>query len=240
VKGPAESRTSVTVPRWFLASLGGAALAGIVGVAFLIGRESGRRTSPAAHAAQAASAPTLAPAPPPSASAIADREPTTASGPVAAAPLETLAPASVSLAAAPSTRLPDEATREAVARYFREVEAVQSRSKSWTDPEDFAQALVEKAAKGDSSALDALLANSRQVRQQLAAIAAPEPCRECHERSLALLDDAIALLSQLGEKISTNDLASLQSLSARGEEIQRRTKELNALAGEIKRSFGVS
>jgi hypothetical protein len=126
-----------------------------------------------------------------------------------------------------------------VAAYFRQVESIQSQGKSSSDPEAFARALLEQGAKGDVSGFDSLAGANRRIGDALRAIEVPEPCREHHRRTLALVDESVAMLEQVKGQIQGSDGGSLAALPAEAMALERKAKEVDALAAEIKRRFGL-
>ncbi len=214
-----------------------------------MGRESARKsvqalpvpmpaetqTAPAATAAPEG-APALA-APSPFPSSIEMVPPAAASDPApqtpAAAPLAP--PGQPAQAASAAT----DKLRDDVARYFREVETIQSQAKSPGDPETLARTLLEQGVKGDASGFDGLVAANRKVLEALRGIQVPEPCREHHRLTLGLLEQSIAMLEHLKSQLQGGNEASLAALPAQGHELERGAKEADALAAEIKRRFGL-
>jgi hypothetical protein len=233
------SRSTVEVSRGLLIALAAAAAAGVLAVTFLVGRESGRgsqasATSPTTVALDGAEAET------PDATAASN-----AGTSAPTAPAIEGSPASSSIAVPTEGASPNVAPvsrdtmRNEVASYFREVETIQSRGKSWGDPQALAQTLLEQASKGDVSGFDGLAAANRSVRDALRAVAAPEPCREHHRLTLVLLDESIAMLDRVKGLISGADAGSLAAMPGEGQALERKAKDVDAMAAEIKRRFGI-
>jgi hypothetical protein len=232
------------VSRGLLIALVAAALVGILGVAFLVGRES-------AHAPQAvpvsttsttsSASPSSAVAEPLGAPSAAYANPFTPALPTGEAPPPSSLPLSGTVAVAPPNAAAalHDTMRDAVAAYFREVEAIQSQAKSWSDPEALAQKLLEQASKGDVSGFDGLAAANQKVRDSLRAVAVPEPCREHHRRTVALLDESIAMLERVKGQMNGADVSSLTAMATQGQELERNAKSVDAMAAEIKRRFGL-
>jgi hypothetical protein len=234
----------IEVSRGLLIALAAAALVGILGVTFLIGRESAR-AQPAVGPASAASP--ANPDPPgagmeaggvPSATYANPSAPALVAGeasPPFSSPLSGAVEATPpNAAAAPRDKLRDE-----VAGYFREVEAIQSQAKSWSDPEALAQKLLEQASKGDVSGFDGLASANQKVRDNLRGLTVPEPCREHHRRTVALLDESIAMLERVKGQMNGADVSALTAMATQGQELERNAKSVDAMAAEIKRRFGL-
>ena len=228
---------TVEVSRGLLIALVTASIAGVLAVTYLVGRESGRRPPPVP-----ATTITLASAggaPPdtrsvPTADASAPTLPASEIPPAASrmrAPTETLSPNAASS--------PHDTLRDDVASYFREVDTIQGQASSGGDPQALAQKLLEQAASGDMSGLDALAAANQKVRDGLRAIPVPAPCQGHHRLTLALLDESIGMLQRIKGRIGGADAGALASMPAEAHELERRTKEVDAMAAEIKRRFGL-
>jgi hypothetical protein len=242
------SRSTVEVSRGLLVALAATAAAGIVAVTFLVGRESGRAAQPASATSPTTITIAGAEEAPPGAIATPNAD---ASAPTAAPAAAPVAPAIEGSLAFPQLAVPagvaspgvapasHDTLRNEVASYFREVETIQSRGKSWGDPQALAQTLLAQAAKGDVSGFDGLAAANRGVRDALLAVAAPEPCREHHRLTLALLDESIAMLDRVKGLISGADAGSLAAMPAEGQALERKAKDVDAMAAEIKRRFGI-
>jgi hypothetical protein len=241
-----EAKTgAVAVPRAVLLSLVAALATAILLVAYFMGRESARKSaqaSPAPMAAPAQTAPAAMPATEPAPAAPSpfpssvETPPASVSDPAPQSPATApLAPVAQAAQPAPATdRLHDD-----VARYFREVETIQSQAKSSGDPETLARTLLEQGMKGDESGFDGLVAANRKVLEALRDVQVPEPCREHHRLTLGLMDESIAMLGRVKSQLSGGDEAALAALPAQGRELERKAKEADALAAEIKKRFGV-
>jgi len=251
VSGPKARPGAVQVPRGVLLGLLGALAAAVLLVAFLMGRESARTPSPPVAAA---ALPQPLPAVPPPAEApatVAGFSPWPAQAEPAearpAAPPEGAPSGAAQVVAAPSEGAslgqPAAATsdrlRDDVARYFREVEAIQAQAKTSGDPETFARTLLEQGVKGDESGFDGLTAANKKVLDSLRSVSVPDPCREHHRQTLALLEESIGMIDGIRRQLQGGSEASLTAFATRGKELESKAKEVDALAAEIKRRYGL-
>ena len=232
----------------------GSLLAATLLVAFFMGRESARKATqtqpapmpPQAQTAQPASSqptePSQATALGPSSSSFEMPQPAAGPGQALSMPATTSAGAPTPIAqdaqATSATPAPDK-LRDDVARYFREIETIQSQAKSSGDPETLARTLLEQGVKGDASGFDGLVTANRKVLGALRAVQVPEPCREHHRITLGLLEQSIAMLDHVKGQLQGGNEGSLAALPAQGQELERGAKEADALAVEIKRRFGL-
>lgn len=247
--------SAVRIPRGIPVAMAGALLMCLTALAYFVGRES-------AHKEPASSAPLvvapISPLPVTPAEATATAEsplptetPEAVAGPIVPGatpvsgawtpPLQPTAPAQPAAQEPPPPAAPDTAVRDEVARYFEQVESIQSQGKYWSDPQALAKALMDQAGKGDSSGFDKLLETNRRVRDELRGLQVPAPCAEHHRLTLALVEDGMSLLSQVRDSAMnpTQDMGALNAYATGGRELEARAKEVDALAARIKQQFGI-
>jgi hypothetical protein len=238
------TQQAVQVSRGTLIALAAALAISVLAVAFLVGRESGRiQPAPPVPPVVMVTTPPAAAVPPPPG---IDLPPTVAPYGAPGAPVEASVPAT-SVAApftppatyaspAPSSH---DTLRDAVAAYFRNVDTIQSRAKSWNDPEALARTLLEQGSRGDTSGFDGLAAANRKVRDDLRALDVPEPCREHHRATLALVEESVSMLERVKSQLQGSDTSSLTAIAGSGQDLERKAKDVDAQAAEIKRRFGL-
>jgi len=233
---PKSPRATVEVSRGLLLALVTASIAGLLAVTYLVGRESGRR-EPQVPATTMTLASALGTPPDTRSAPHADASPPPL--PAREIPASSRMSAPTETSSPNGALTPHDTLRDDVANYFREVETIQGQARSGGDPEALARKLLEQAANGDVSGFDALAAANQKVRDGLRAIAVPEPCREHHRLTLALLDESIAMLQRVKGLINGADTGALAAMPAEARELERRTKDVDAMAAEIKRRFGL-
>lgn len=235
----------------------GIALAGALGVAlfviaYLLGRQSTAAPPTIVVLTPAPVAPATSgvggsassiPAPAPESASASDvaraSEIAAASAEVTGAPPLTTSEA-VDAPAPPAPASNTESARREVARYFAEVETLQRASKGWSgDVNAVAQEIVNNAANGDTSGMQRLLDANRRLADGLRAVTAPADCAPHLEKTLETLKAADDLLVKMRTAIQAQDVAALAALGAAGQDIERRAKETDALAAEIKSRYGL-
>lgn len=233
-------RHTVPIPRSVLAAL----VVGLVGllvvVAFLIGRESTHRTpQPSASAS-------LQPAAAPSAATVEGSHATAstlAAVPLGASDLGLAAPPTAAPTTGPASASsavpPQDPTGAAVRHYFEEIEALQAQGKYWNDAESFGRTLIDQASRGDASGFDELIAANQRVRDSVAAMTVPAPCEEHHSRTVRLLDEGLSLLKDVKSRFHSEEATGLEAIAANAYAIQNRAKEVDALATDVKRRYGI-
>jgi hypothetical protein len=127
----------------------------------------------------------------------------------------------------------------AVAAYFAEIEASERQAKYWSNPQELAMTLVGQGVQGDTSGFDQLLETHRAAQRQIESMAVPPPCQEHHRRTVAVLNQALALLEKLQRGLASGGLEGLLSLSGEARQLEAETREIDALAAELKRRFGM-
>ena len=220
----------VAVPMPLLAGLAAVAAVAVLGVVFLLGRESARTPPPRPDAV-------LPPGPPLSPTVQAPQADPPAPSGFLAAPAEAPAPPAPR-PAAPAAAAPNGlAEREAVAAYFKAVDRLQPDLKG--DPESAAQQVMAGVSKGDTSGLEGMDQQARTARSRMAALTPPPPCAAFHQESLALMDAGQALMAGLKQAMASQDTARLGELSDRANALKARTDALRTQEETLRRQYGL-
>lgn len=223
------------MPRWVLGLLVGGLVACVVAVAFLLGRV----TAPAPAVAPPIQAATSAPASSGPASV-----PEVLGGPSTAAPDPGGEPGRDLASAATSpaeARVVGAAEAEAIAAYFRQMDALDAEAKANQDPQVLARSILDQAMSGNMGAIDGLIATQRSLEARLGQIAPPASCREHHQRSVRLFGRAIVLLERTREAMTgKGNPADLASVATEGRAIESEAKTLDALANDLRRAAGLA
>jgi hypothetical protein len=224
--------STVQIPRGLLVTLVVVLVLVVLVLVFLMGRES------------ASVAPTtIASQPPPLAGASARPQET-----LLAAPADTFPDASpAAIAPVAPTLLPmptasveaSGADRAELARYFSESETIQARAKYWSDPQALAKTILEQAASGNTSAFDELIRAQRQARTEMERLTTPAACDEYQRRSLAVMDEGIALLERVQGAVSSGDLGGLDALTSKGRELEAEARAIDELGRTIRQRVGL-
>ncbi len=222
----------VEIPKGLLIGLVGVAAAGVLGMVFLLGRETGRgaplerrRDSTSTAASQGSAIPA---------------SPKTA---VAEEPIAEPASSGQPVAVHPGPPIPlGDPARVAVAAYFLALETIQPGSSG--DPETMAQQVVAGLGKGDTSGFDAMIQQAQAAKDRLSAIAPPPPCAAYHRESLASLEAGLGLMRAMKRALSSpeqdmqmsNLTDQANALKARSEALQRHEKALRERFGLMQQS----
>lgn len=235
-------KATVEVPTRLVWATGGILVLCLVGIAYLVGRESGLtsvdRTEPAPQMADA-----------PGVAAPRSAPPTPSSTPVSPAPAGTAptaspkrtppvpAPPVAPLSAAPPTR----PQRDAVARYFEELDAIGAEGGlAADDPESLAMAILSQATTGDATAFDRLTAAQRSSLAAIRRVRPPAQAREHHRRTVALLEESSRLLARLKQGLLDGNIAALGELSSQANRMKTQAEDLQRLADQIKQQSGLA
>ena len=136
----------------------------------------------------------------------------------------------------PSPTAPDPVRAE-VAAYFQALDRIQPGQMSG-DPESMAQGLLDTISKGDTSGFDGMVRQAESARAALAALVPPAPCTAFHQKSLASLDDSLALLRSFRNSL-TGSATSLDDLAFKATGIQSRAQALQREEKALKQRYGV-
>lgn len=222
-------------------------IAAIIGLLFAVGFFAGRASSGGAGAGAPA---TVVGEPPAvriedrrSGDAAAPETVATHAGgapvPLGAPPVGAILPASSPSAAAPGGALPPPALRREVAEYFRRMDATQSAAKTWSDPTALAQEVLADAMRGDSSGFDKLIAASAAARDGVRTMTVPAPCAEHHRLTLALLNDAVVILTRLRDGVAAGDPGAVAGIATSGSALEARARAVDELGASLRSQYGV-
>lgn len=219
---------------------------------FLLGRESNRvpatvaSAPPGEVAALAEPVPAAAPSQVPAPTMASPASPAVASP--AAEPPAAILPAGASRTGTSPTRTSsksaapapadDAAGKQAVARYFHEIDRLQNIDVD--NPEAAASSLISAATSGDTSGLRQLVVQARDTEQKVRAITPPPPCAHYHERLVSMLAESRSMLQRLEQGLGGGDLESLPALLSQANSAKSRSEALANEASEIKRRHGVA
>ena len=230
------ARVGVPVPVVY----GGIAL--IIGLLFAVGFFAGRASSggsgagaPAVGIGGRSEAPADAVAP--------DAFAPHASGgfvPAGAPPAGAIVPAAAPASAPPEAAMAPPALRREVAEYFRRMDATQSAAKTWSDPTALAQEVLAQAMRGDSGGFDKLIAASAAARDGVRTMTVPSPCGEHHRLTLALLDDAVVILTRLREGVAAGDPSAVAGIASSGSALEERARAVDLLGASLRSQYGVA
>jgi hypothetical protein len=244
---PGPRRDVVEIPRRVLmaAGVGLTALlvAGLLVVAYRAGHESARAgLQPAAPATVARPLATGSPtrltaseAQPAATTGIASVDELPSAAPALA---NGAAPAAGATSPPPTTAQAADPAREVVARYLSEVETIEAQARYWSDPQALAQTLVDQGTRGEASGFDRLIETNRTALARLRSLSVPDACREHHAATIPLMEDAIALLERV-KRGMTAGAASLEDLPAVAADLDRRGRQVDAAAAELKRRYRI-
>ena len=236
---PSRPAVTVAVPRGLLVAVAAGLVAALVAIAFLLGRESGRSADvarvsaevetaseapPAPSAGPAGTTPRVAPPPPtPAAPAMSPSASTSTPAPRGAAPVPRPAP--------------DTRTRDAVARYFEQVDELGGDGMSMGNPDDFAMMIVSESASGNFSAFDQMLSDQRANLRRLQRMSVPRELREYHAQTIELTQSGIRLLENVRRGLESGDMTRLMALSSSAQTMQADAEKAERLATELKRKY---
>jgi hypothetical protein len=223
----------------------------IATVAYLIGRDSGRRQAqavePAPVAQQVAQQPPMQQAPLPSQPA-KQPEPMFTLPPSSGAPLRipqdspaTPTPAVPAVATSPeppiATPVASTGNKEAIRSYFAQVASIQTVGIG--DGNEFANTLLSSAMAGDQRGFDGVIASARAGQERLAKVAPPSECRAYHNRLTVVVDDGIKLMVTIQNAIKRSDSQALAAVASSAAMLKTRVEALEVEEKQIRARAGL-
>jgi hypothetical protein len=239
--------SKVQIPKGLLAALVAVAGAAVLGMVFLLGRESGRSElmrHPQESGGTGVSA--LLPSASPALAAESVSQPAPEAPIVAPIPgaegtgqaeLPRPAGAGSSVVIPLGIAIPQgDSTRAAVAAYLQTVQNIQPEASG--DPEAMAQRVVMGLGKGDTSGFDGMIQQAQTARSRLSAITPPQPCAAYHKESLASLDAGLDLMHTMKKALSSPESGTqLLDLADRANALKVRSEALQLQEKALKQRY---
>jgi hypothetical protein len=121
--------------------------------------------------------------------------------------------------------------------YFQQVDSILQNTASIDDPNQFATKFLQQAMSGDTSGFDNLSATTRQAKNSLESVQPPPSCKQHHALLVSQLSQSIVLLTEVNQAIRSNDTSKLSSVAARGQEMQADTEKFKQLDRNLRRGL---
>ena len=132
----------------------------------------------------------------------------------------------------PPVAAPKVSHRADIEAYFTKIKTEQVMEGS--DPNAYAQEMMQGAMKGDTSSFDQILAAADKAERSARAIKPPEECAEYHRTMLELLGESRGLIKDMRDAIASKNMESLAGIAQKAQSMQARTEELEAMEKEIR------
>lgn|GEM_PF-1265240 len=238
-------------------------LGAFVIIAYLLGRESARRESPAIVQTGVTSAQAIPSAPPvtaalstepavqpppaalpsysipqaPQAYQATETQPTYTYHTPAAPGVAAHAPRGSAAAVQQSSG--QMADREQVTQYFSRFDQIGAMTKSFDDPNAYAQEMLKQVTSGDTSGIDTLIENYQSFHDQIGQLAPPATCKEHQRQTMAVVSRSISNLNDLKSAIGRGDVSALTRITGDMKSVEEQSRRVDKLASQIKTQYGI-
>lgn len=132
-----------------------------------------------------------------------------------------------------------ESGKEAVKNYFMELELKLAGSKTWSDPNQFAEQLLKSAMSGDFSDLNELTTNMKRVANDISRMSVPAECAEHRDAVVNSLNDSISILNKVKRGINEGDMQIIMSLTAEADRIKASAGRSDELMKQLKLKYDI-
>lgn len=132
-----------------------------------------------------------------------------------------------------------ESGKEAVKNYFMELELKLAGSKTWSDPNQFAEQLLKSAMSGDFSDLNELTTNMKRVANDISRMNVPAECAEHRDAVVNSLNDSISILNKVKRGINEGDMQIIMSLTAEADRIKASAGRSDELMKQLKLKYDI-
>jgi hypothetical protein len=121
-----------------------------------------------------------------------------------------------------------------VRAYLDQVEAISAGTEELGNPADFANNLLNQALMGDTSGIDSLLSQTGQSQLALSKIHPPASCKEHYQLLGAQIKASLHVLHQLKTALVTSDTAGLAGLAGLGSQMQAQAQRLQRVTHDLR------
>lgn len=118
--------------------------------------------------------------------------------------------------------------------YFRKIDAITRETASIEDPNKFATEILQQSMSGEDSGMQTLLAATRKTKAALEGVTPPAECQEYHALLVGQISQSLTLLSEVQQALASNDTSRLTALAARGQEMQAQAQRFQELDARLR------
>lgn len=122
-----------------------------------------------------------------------------------------------------------------VSAYFQQVDLIRS-NEGTEDPKSFAMNLIKSSMDGATSGFDRLIADSARMEQELQRLTPPPSCERYHQASLEALVEGREMLEGMKNAIVARDIEQLQAIAQQAATLQAKAEALNDMQEQIRAS----
>ncbi len=130
--------------------------------------------------------------------------------------------------------------KKRVENYFFVMNSLLSKTKTWEDPQIFAQELLKSLLSGDTKSFDAFMSNYNKTIESVNAVDAPSSCVAHRQGVIDTLKSSYEILSVIKKSVATGDTSKLMTIAAKAQELKVKAEELEKLEKEIKKQYGIN
>ncbi|MGV8123173.1 MAG: hypothetical protein AB2L14_25705 [Candidatus Xenobiia bacterium LiM19] len=131
------------------------------------------------------------------------------------------------------------ADREQVTQYFSRFDQIGAMTKSFDDPNAYAQEMLKQVTSGDTSGIDKLIENYQSFHDQIGQLAPPATCKEHQRQTMAVVSRSISNLNDLKSAISRGDVSALTRITGDMKSVEEQSRKVDKLASQIKTQYGI-
>lgn len=133
-----------------------------------------------------------------------------------------------------NSRAPSLSTAPAsIDAYFARLDAVRTEDEA-TQPKSFAMGMLRAAMSGNTEGFDRLIEDAEEMEAEIETIAPPPSCQRFHESTLDALEESREVLENLREAIARQDVQGIMQVAARARALQAKTTELKAMEDSLR------
>ncbi len=120
----------------------------------------------------------------------------------------------------------------AAAAYFLRIDTIHSRSGAG-DPTTFAMGLIKAGLGGSTAGFDQLIADTQRVEKDIRAVTPPPSCEGYHEASLVALSESREILEEMKTAFAERDFSRLNTIAEQASNLQVKANALQDMREQI-------
>jgi hypothetical protein len=133
----------------------------------------------------------------------------------------------------------DPQVKQQITDYMYNVDGVLKETKTWNNPEQFAQELIGSTLKGDPSGFNNLIAAYETSKSKLMALSVPKECQEYHSSCIDLIDKGTGMLGKLKMAINSQDMNQIMGIQKEAVLLEQQAKAVDKISAKLFKEYDI-
>jgi len=133
----------------------------------------------------------------------------------------------------------DPKVKQEITDYLYSVDGILKETKTWSNPQQFAQDLINSTLKGDPSGFNNLIAAYETSKNKLNGLIVPKECQTYHNECIALIDDGIVMLGKLKVAINSQDVSQVMGIQKEATALEQQAKAVDKISAKLFQEYDI-